>query len=295
VLFSNKKLYGVIMKISEILNKKEFIVSFEFFPPKKEENEHILFETIEKLKPFNPDFVSITYGAGGSTRDKTAYWTKLIKKDFDINVMMHLTCIAATKSDIDANLSMLEQEGIENILALRGDPPRDFPEDKIKKEFRYAYELVSFIKNRGDFSVGVAGYPEGHIESENLEKDIEHLKQKVDCGADFVVTQLFFDNTYFYDFLDRAAKYNINVPIIPGIMPITNINQVIKFTEMCGATVPETLIKEMIDKSEEDMFKIGVEYAIKQCIDLKKNGVRGLHFYTLNKSEATKLVLEGLL
>jgi len=282
------------MKISDILLSKDFLISFEFFPPKKEENEHILFETISKLKPYNPDFVSITYGAGGSTRGKTAYWTKHIKEDFGLNVMMHLTCVAATKEDIDENLKMLEENGIKNILALRGDPPKDFPEDKIKKDFKYAYELVKFIKSKNDFSIGVAGYPEGHLESPDLNKDIEYLKMKVDSGADFIVTQLFFDNGYFYDFMDRAVKYNINVPILPGIMPITNINQVIRFTQICGATVPDSLVQSMMDKSEEYMFNVGVEYCIKQCIDLKNNGCKGLHFYTLNKSEATKMVLEEL-
>lgn len=282
------------MKISDILKSKDFLVSFEFFPPKKEENEHILFETIFRLKPYNPDFVSITYGAGGSTREKTAYWTKHIKKDFGLNVMMHLTCVTATVDDINEHLKMLKENGIKNILALRGDPPKDFPETEIRKDFKYAYELVRFIKSKNDFSVGVAGYPEGHLESPNLTKDIEFLKMKVDSGADFIVTQLFFDNKYFYDFVDRALKYNINIPIIPGIMPITNINQVIKFTQMCGATVPKSLVQRMADKSDEYVFNLGVEYCIAQCKDLKNNGCKGLHFYTLNKSEATRMVLEGI-
>lgn len=282
------------MKISDILKSKDFLISFEFFPPKKEENEHILFETISRLKPYNPDFVSITYGAGGSTREKTAYWTKHIKKDFELNVMMHLTCVTATFDDINEHLKMLKENGIENILALRGDPPKDFPEAEIRKDFKYAYELVRFIKSKNDFSIGVAGYPEGHLESSDLSKDIEFLKMKVDSGADFIVTQLFFDNKYFYDFVDRALKYNINIPIIPGIMPITNINQVIRFTQMCGATVPESLVQSMADKSDEYMFNLGVEYCIAQCKDLKNNGCNGLHFYTLNKSEATRMVLEGI-
>lgn len=282
------------MKISDILNVKEFVISFEFFPPKTEENESVLFETIKRLKIFNPDFVSITYGAGGGTRDKTFFWTKLIKENFKLNPMVHMTCIAATKDLIHNNVQFLKEENIKNILALRGDPPKDFPENMIKKEFKFAYELVRYLRGINDFCIGVAGYPEGHIESPDLEKDIEYLKIKVDAGADFIITQLFFDNTYFYDFLDRALKKNITIPIIPGIMPITNIGQVMKFTKMCGATVPEFLVKKMEDKSSEDMLKIGVEYAINQCAQLKNFGARGLHFYTLNKSEATVMILEEL-
>lgn len=282
------------MKISDILNRNDFVISFEFFPPKTEENEGVLFETIEKLKVFNPDFVSITYGAGGGTRDKTFYWTKIIKENFKLNPMVHMTCIAATKEIIQSNIQFLAQHNIKNVLALRGDPPKDFPEDKIKREFKFASELVTYLKKISDFCIGVAGYPEGHIESPNLEKDIEYLKVKVDAGADFIITQLFFDNRYFYDFLDRAFKKNINIPIIPGIMPITNITQVMKFTKMCGATVPDVLIQKMENKSNEDMLKIGVEYAINQCKQLKDFGVKGLHFYTLNKSEATITILEEL-
>ncbi|KAA0257331.1 methylenetetrahydrofolate reductase [NAD(P)H] [Deferribacter autotrophicus] len=282
------------MKISEILESKKMTLSFEFFPPKKVENEKILFDTIDILKNYNPDFVSVTYGAGGSTKDKTVDWTIRILKDYNLNVMMHLTCIASSKSDIDVILEILKAEGVENILALRGDIPKDFPVEDIKKDFNYAYELVKYIREKNGFSIGVAGYPEGHLESESLEKDIEYLKLKVDSGADFVITQLFFDNNYYFEFLNRAVQVGIDVPIIPGIMPVVNLSQVQRFVEMCGATVPDELVKKLEGRTPDDMYKIGVEYAVLQCKELIENNVRGLHFYTLNKYNATKEILEGL-
>jgi methylenetetrahydrofolate reductase (NADPH) len=282
------------MKISEILNKKQRLLSFEFFPPKKIENEAVLFETIEKLKKYKPDFVSVTYGAGGSTREQTVKWIKDIKNNYDLEVMMHLTCIASSKDKIDSIVKELKANNIENILALRGDLPEDMPEEEIFQDFRYASELVSYLKQISDFSLGVAGYPEAHAECKDLEKDVENLKIKVDQGADFIITQLFFDNNYFYNYLDILAKKNINVPVIPGIMPITNLKQVLRFTEMCSVSIPDSIIKKMENKSKEDMYKIGIDYAVKQCEDLLKNNVRGLHFYTLNKSAATEEILSCL-
>lgn len=283
------------MKISEILQNKKTSVSFEFFPPKKLENEHILFETIEELKKYKPDFVSITYGAGGSSRDKTLEWTKIIKDRFMLNVMMHLTCVAQSKEDVDSIIDSLKSFDIKNILALRGDLPEGFPNEMIKKDFLYASELVDYLKNKNGFSIGVAGYPEGHIHSENIEKDIEYLKKKVDLGADFIITQLFFDNRYFFRFMEIIQKNNINVPVIAGIMPITNINQIMKFTKMCGASVPDDIVKSMEEKDEEYVLKKGVDYAISQCLELLSFGVKGLHFYTLNKSESTSMVLKEIL
>lgn len=283
------------MKINEILSVKKRVLSFEFFPPKKMENEHILFESIERLKDWDPDFVSVTYGAGGSTRDKTLDWTKKIKNDYLLNVMMHLTCIASTKQGVVDILRELKVEGIDNIFALRGDIPDELTEEEAFEDFRYASDLVRLIREiDNSFSVGVAGYPEGHIECPSIGEDIENLKKKIDEGADFIVTQLFFDNSYFYDYLDMLAKNNINLPVIAGIMPIINIKQVIKFTDMCGATVPENLKNKMMDKTPEEMLEIGVDFATKQCLDLVENGVDGLHFYTLNRSKATINILENL-
>ncbi|WP_025209373.1 methylenetetrahydrofolate reductase [NAD(P)H] [Hippea sp. KM1] len=280
------------MRISEILNSKKTTISFEFFPPKKAENEHTLFETIEVLKKHNPDFVSITYGAGGSTKDKTIDWTLKIKQTYHLNPMMHLTCISSNKETVDTIAKTLKENKIDNILALRGDIPKDFNPSTM--EFKYAYQLIEYLKRNWDFSIGVAGYPEGHPESPSLEKDIEYLKMKIDAGGEFIITQLFFDNTKFFDFIERAEKAGIDVPIIAGIMPILSLNQVKRFVEMCGATIPKKLIDSLTGKDKEESYKIGTDYAIKQCEELLEGGVRGLHFYTLNKYNATKEIIESL-
>ncbi len=275
-----------------MLGRKQPLLSFEFFPPKKPESEHILHETVEVLSRFSPDFISVTYGAGGSTRDNTLRWTLDIKENYGLDVMMHLTCIASSRADIQVIVTILKEKGIKNILALRGDPPQDIPDDMLKDDFQYAFELVEYLQDLDGFSIGVAGYPEGHLETPSLERDIEYLKQKVDAGADFVITQLFFDNRYFFDFMDRILKAGIKVPIIPGIMPIVNLRQVQKFTQMCGASVPDTIVGAMDARSHDDMMKIGVDYAVRQCRQLLEAGVAGLHFYTLNRNQATELVLE---
>jgi len=282
------------MKISSLFAKKKPLLSFEFFPPKKPESEHILDETVQALKRFNPDFVSVTYGAGGSTQSKSIDWTFRIKEVYGLNVMMHLTCIASRTDDISSITERLRKEGIDNIMALRGDPPPDIPEEEIYKDFHYAYQLVKTLRGADSFCLGVAGYPEGHPESPSLEKDLEYLKLKVDSGAHFIVTQLFFNNDYYYDFIDRAGKIGINVPIIPGIMPIVNISQIQRFAEMCGASVPDDIVKTMTGKSESDMMKIGVEYAVVQCRELLRFGVPGLHFYTLNRNMATEKIVREI-
>jgi len=279
------------LKISEILANNKPSLSFEFFPPKNPESESVLDETVEKLRRFNPDFVSVTYGAGGSTKEKSLRWTTSIQEKYGLNVMMHLTCIASSRRDIQAVCRRLRMEGIDNILALRGDPPRDLPGYRIQKDFKFAYELVEYLREADGFSIGVAGYPEGHVEAVSVDRDIENLKRKVDAGADFIITQLFFDNRYFFDFMDRATGARIEIPVIPGIMPITNLGQVQRFTEMCGATVPWE-IKNRIDNSE-DIFRVGVDHAIKQCNELLDFGVSGLHFYTLNRNRATEKILAG--
>ena len=283
------------MKIKNILNGKDLVISFEFFPPKKEEMDNVLFETILKLKKFKPDFVSITYGAGGSTHEKTVDWAKRIINIYNLEVMMHLTCISSTKDNLKSVLKELEDLSIENILALRGDVPENNDGDACAGEFLFAVDLVSFIKEYSDFSVGVAGYPEGHNECSSIEEDILHLKKKVDKGADFIITQLFFDNNAFYDYQNLLEKYKINVPVLAGIMPITKYSQIIKFSEMCGVKIPEKIINKIEGKKEEEVFKIGTEYAITQCIDLIDNNVKGLHFYTLNRSNATEKILEALI
>lgn len=279
------------MKISELFTKNRPLLSFEFFPPKSLESENILDETVSVLRRFRPDFVSVTYGAGGSTRVKTVDWTLRIKEKYRLNVMMHLTCIASSMTDIREIIKRLKRDEVRNILALRGDPPIDFPPAEMKHDFQYAYQLVEFLREIDAFSIGVAGYPEGHIEAPSIERDMEHLKMKIDAGADFVITQLFFENSYFYEFINRAAQQRIGVPIIAGLMPIVNIKQVKKFTDMCGATVPDRIMADMQDKNSGDMLKTGVEYAILQCRELLDFGVDGLHFYTLNRNMATEQIL----
>ena len=282
------------MSIDRILTQDRPLLSFEFFPPKKPESEHLLHETVEVLSRFSPDFVSITYGAGGSTRDNTLRWTLGIKEKYDLDVMMHLTCIATSRADIQEIVEILKEHGIMNILALRGDPPRDLPTEMIKDDFHFAYELVEYLRELDGFSIGVAGYPEGHLEAPSLEKDIEYLKRKVDAGAGFVITQVFFDNRYFFDFRERARAAGVTVPIIPGIMPIVNLGQVQKFTQMCGATVPASVVEDMEGRDEEDMLKVGVDYAVDQCRQLLDAEVAGLHFYTLNRNHATERILEKI-
>ncbi len=206
--------------------------------------------------------------------------------------MMHLTCITTTREFIDEIIDTLKANGIDNILALRGDLPEGF--DKSKMEFNHAYQLAKYLKGKEDFSIGVAGYPEGHPESPSLEKDVEYLKMKVDAGGDFIITQLFFDNSKFFEFLDRLKIFRINIPVIAGIMPILSLTQVKRFVEMCGATIPKKLLDKLEGKSKEDVYKIGVEYAINQCQELIESDVKGLHFYTLNKFNATEEIIKAL-
>lgn len=283
------------MRIIEILKEKR-TVSFEFFPPKKEETESVLFETIKELNDYKPDFVSVTYGAGGSTTEKTMDWTQHMKKEHGLTTMMHLTSVAANHEKIDEIVNCLKEQKVDNILALRGDLPADMAKDQLSKEFKYANDLVEYIrKTTGDhFSIGVAGYPERHPEARSMDFDIDNLKRKVDAGGDFVITQLFFDNFYFYDYMDKVRKAGIDVPVIAGIMPILNISQAAKFTKMCGASIPKPLFAKMEGKSPEDQFKIGVEYASKQCGGLWESGADGLHFYTLNKYGATEAILDKI-
>ena len=281
------------MKISEILKQIKRSISFEFFPPKTAEGEEALFRTIKELEFIHPTFVSITYGAGGTTRERTIRVVKKIHTQTNLTVMAHQTCIGHTRKEIIDILSQYKEIGVQNVLALRGDISQGqeetfvFPPDGC----RYANELVSLIRETfGDwFSIGVAAYPEGHPESPDLDTDIHYFKKKVEAGAEFAITQMFFDNRYFYNYIEKLQKEDIDIPVIPGIMPITNFKQIKKFADMCGATIPGELIQKLqavADKPEE-IEKIGIDYAIQQCEDLLKNGVKGLHFYTLNKSKAT--------
>jgi methylenetetrahydrofolate reductase (NADPH) len=276
------------MKIGDLFAEKKWTLSFEVFPPKREGNLESLYKTVEALKKLKPDYVSVTYGAGGSTRDMSIEIASKVKNEFGQEVLAHLTCVGYTKDDIARILDDLREAKIQNILALRGDPPQG-EEQFVRTEggFGYASELVEFIRSGNDFSIGVAGYPEGHIESPDLETDLKHLKGKVDAGADFVVSQLFFINDVFYRFRDRAMKIGIRVPLIPGVFPILNYKQMRKCIALSNASVPGKLESKMIrlqDKPDETE-KYGVEYAVRQVEDLIRNGVQGLHLYSMNRSE----------
>ncbi len=287
------------MKIKEVLRSRGRGVSFEFFPPKQPGSEVFFINVVKELARYDPLYVSVTYGAGGSTRDRTRKALLSIKRAADLNVMSHLTCIGATAESITSILDDYRANGIDNILALRGDAPRDMRDFDISRgEFRYARDLVEFIRKHDDgyFSIGVAAYPEKHPEAPSLEKDIEHLKMKVDAGADFAITQMFFDNAYYYDFMDRALKHAIGIPILPGIMPITDFNRIKEFCSFCNASIPESLEKKMLPvlDSPDGIKKTGIEHVGGQCEDLLRNGVKYLHFYTLNRADAVNEILKPL-
>jgi methylenetetrahydrofolate reductase (NADPH) len=285
------------MKIIDLLQQKKHSFSFEFFPPNNQDGFEDLYKTIGRLKELNPSYVSVTYGAGGGTRRKTIDLVSKIEHEIGLESMAHITCVGSTKEEIDSILTEFRDNDIENVLALRGDPPQG-EEIFIPKEggFRYANELVEFIKRKYDFCIGVAGYPEGHKECLTLEEDLENLKRKIDSGGDFIVTQLFFDNRFYFDFVERARKIGITVPIIPGIMPILNLGQVKRFTEMCGSSIPDKLLQKLESVKEDNaaVEAFGIDHALRQCQALLDNGVSGIHFYTLNRSRATRQILENL-
>lgn len=286
------------MKIREVLQQRKSGVSFEFFPPKSAEGKEGFMKVVHALKRYDPLYVSVTYGAGGSAQERTGNTLKWIKEETDLTDMSHLTCIGATRAGMDKLLMDYREKGIENILALRGDAPRNVPDFEASKgDFRFAKDLVEFIAKYDYFSTAVAVYPEGHFESPDLDKDMDYTKQKIEAGADFAITQMFFDNQYFYDFMERAERKGIKIPILPGIMPITDCRKIEEFANFCNATVPEGIKKKMgpyLDRPD-DMRKLGIELAIEQCEDLIKNGVGYLHFYTMNRADTVKEILEGLL
>jgi len=285
------------MKIIDVLKQDKPAFSFEFFPPKDNDGFDKLFETIDNLKPLNPAFVSVTYGAGGSTRSKTIVLVGRIKKEIGLESMAHLTCVGHNSDEILNVLESIKKQNVDNVLALRGDPPAgEINFTKPNNGFGYAVELVQFICERFSFCIGVAGYPEGHPESLNREEDLFHLKKKVLAGASFIVTQLFFDNKYYFDFVANLRKIGVNVPVIPGIMPIVNLKQIKRFTKMCGATIPHDLMVrlEEVQDDPESVCQIGIDHAANQCRKLLMQGAPGIHFYTLNRSRATLSVLERL-
>jgi len=285
------------MKISQLIMEKRPLFSFEFFPPKDDASAAALMDVVRNLQELHPDFVSVTYGAGGSTRAKTLELVARIKRDVHLEAMAHLTCVGHSKTEIRAILGELSDRGIENILALRGDPPKGETTFKPHPDgFRYANELAEEIARAGRFCFGVAGYPEKHIEAPSLEVDLQNLKRKVDAGASFVTTQLFFQNEYYFSFVSRARAIGIAVPIFPGIMPITNYTQIQRFATLCGASIPSAL-KAELEAAQSDLeavTRIGVRHAAAQCRELLQKGAPGIHFYTLNKSRSSREILEHL-
>jgi methylenetetrahydrofolate reductase (NADPH) len=285
------------MKIGQFIEMRGGSLYFEFFLPRDQVAEDQLFESIAKLEALNPTFVSVTYGAGGGTLKNTRHVVMRILHETSLVPMPHLTCVDQNRDELKAILQDYMKLGIENVLALRGDPPKGAEMFTAPKDgFCYAKDLVQLAASLKGFSIGVAVYPEGHCESPNLEMDMYYTKQKIDAGADFAITQMFFDNSYFYDFLERAAKADIKIPIIPGIMPITDIDKIKKFSQRCGATLPDKIIQrfEKAGSTAEKAQKVGIEVATEQCADLVEHGIHYFHFYTLNQSDAVFQIVKEL-
>jgi methylenetetrahydrofolate reductase (NADPH) len=286
------------MRIDELLAAPGPVFSFEFFPPRTEQGELNLYAALRDLHELEPSFVSVTYGAGGSTRAKTLEIVRRIKRDFGLEAMAHFTCVSATVEELRATLDEMRDSGIDNVLALRGDPPKgENLWTKTDGGLEYSSELVALLKADYPFAVGAACFPETHIHAVSPEEDLEHLREKVRAGADFLITQLFFDNSLYFDFVRRARKLGIEVPIIPGILPITHVGQLERMTEMCGASIPAGLRRELDarrEQPEEAVRDFGVAYATLQCAELLAAGAPGIHFYTLNRSPATRAILSAL-
>jgi methylenetetrahydrofolate reductase (NADPH) len=290
------------MHIRDIFRDHRTTFSFEFFPPKTDAASDELFVRIAELQELQPSFVSVTYGAGGTTRDRTHDLVVRIQKETNLTAVSHLTCVCHSLPEMEHILDRYAAAGIENVLALGGDPPKDkMPYDRSKDAFQYADQLVAFVRSRKTadgrgFGVGVAGFPEGHPSTPNRLVEMDNLKKKIDAGADYICTQLFFDNRDFYDFRDRCDQAGIKVPIVAGIMPITDLSQIERFTQRCGATIPKRL-HDILAPHREDPAKVeslSIDYAIGQCRELLDRGAPGVHFYTLNRSRATRDILTAL-
>lgn len=276
------------MKLSEIYSTDKTVISYEVFPPKSDTDK--LLQEINILEKHNPAFISLTYGAGGNENKSFELLKKI--KNTGVNVMPHFTCISSSKESIETDMKNLNSIGIENILALRGDLPEN--QDFRCNDFCYANELVSFINTKTNFSAGVAGYPEGHIESPDLKTDIENLKRKVDAGADAIFTQLFFDNNLFFDFVNRVRNAGIETPVIAGIMPVISEKQVNKMITMANITLPDNLKQNLKKYKDKNLIEYGIEFASSQCLELIEEGVKGLHFFTLNRAYSTNKILNNI-
>jgi methylenetetrahydrofolate reductase (NADPH) len=285
------------MRVDELLARDEPVFSFEFFPPKTPEGVDALFETVAALKPLEPDYVSVTYGAGGATRDGTVEIASRIHAQHGIEVMAHLSCVGETREGLEALLDRFAEAGVENVLALRGDPPQG--EDRFVRHdggLSSAAELTGFIRERHSFAIGGACFPEVHPEAENLDADLRYLKTKVDAGASFLITQLFFDNQVYWDFVAAAREHGIDVPIIPGVIPIASYGQVKRICELCDASIPDELDAAMrgLGGDAEAESLLGVAFAARQCDELLAGGAPGIHFYALNRAPGVRAVLSAL-
>ena len=287
----------LVLKIKDILERKRTI-SFEFFPPREAEGIAGVIEVVQELRRFAPDFVSVTYGAGGGTREHTAAITLQLRRETDLAVMAHLTGVAQTRGEVHGVLQRLDAAGIENVIALRGDRPAGYDAAAVPAgdEFAHATDLIEHIRGNFDFGVAAACYPEGHTESADLDADLRYIRLKQDLGADFFITQLFYDNAHYYGLLERAARAGINLPIVPGVLPILNTAQIRRFTALCGATIPPALDARLERYADDNraVREIGIEYAAQQVEDLWANGVPGVHFYVLNRSYSVARILETL-
>jgi len=286
------------VRIDELLAQQHRpVFSFEFFPPKTEEGLRNLFDAVGELRSLGPDYESVTYGAGGSTGNKTIEIVSRIKEEYGIEAMAHFTCVGSTVGELRETLDAMSSAGVDNVLALRGDPPAGQDEwVKTAGGLEYSRELVELIRGGYPFSIGAACFPETHIHATSAEDDLYYLKEKVDAGAGFLITQLFFENAVYFDFVHRARDIGIQVPIVPGIMPITNVKQLERMTSLCGASIPSRLRRELISRSDQPdaVGDFGVAYATMQCAELLRGGAPGIHFYTLNRSPATRAILSAL-
>lgn len=285
------------MKILDLFETQAQTFSFEFFPPKSQDDVEQLFVRARELKPLGPSFISVTYGAGGSTRKNTIDLVCRFQDELGILGMSHLTCVGHSQTELRDILQEFKNRGIENVMCLRGDPPRGQDTfEPVPDGFVHANELVSLTRASGDFCIGVAGYPEPHPECESKELDLLRLQYKVDSGADFVTTQLFYDNQDYFDFVDRAGRLGIPCRIIPGIMPIVNYRQIVRITKLCGARIPAELVArlEPVADDSQGSLEVGIDWAWRQCEELLANGAPGIHFYTMNRSDATQQIFERL-
>ncbi len=285
------------MRIAQMYARRGPVVSFEFFPPKTDAGYVNLVRTIADLKRLDPSFVSVTWGAGGSTRRKTIDLVTRIEQEIGITAMAHFTCVGSTADELAASLDHMQEVGVENVLALRGDPPRDQSSFRpVPGGFGHADELIAFIKSRWDFCVGGACYPETHPEAPSAEEDLRHCAHKVEVGAEFLITQLFFDNRDFFSFEEKARRAGIRVPIVPGIMPVTSHENIRRMASLCGACIPAPLERRLAAAGDdaERTLEVGIDWATEQCRALLEHGVPGFHFYTLNKSPATRRVYQAL-